>query len=278
MGTSKKRYIELHGEEAWAAKSEYHRDEHAAYCKQWREANKEKQAAYYKQYRECHRDEHAARCKRWREKNKEECAAYRESHKEERAAYNKLYNEAHKEERSAYGKQYYESNKDTILERQKQYQNAHKEELDEYRKQYYQANKEELDEYRKQWRSTKQGRASNMSSRYKSFDQQKGFSTDQNISSDWIVENIFSGQSCIYCGDSDWTHLGADRTDASKPHTPDNVVCSCGLCNMERSDKYTVEEFIEYRKLHPRSLDLGPEKSWEIVEMKGIKVIKKKNV
>ena len=121
------------------------------------------------------------------------------------------------------------------------------------------------------------GRSSILSSAYKSYDKNKGFDVSNNITKDWIVENIFNGQKCVYCGDDDWTHLGADRIDNTKPHTPDNVVCACGLCNIERNERYTVEEFKEYRKLHPRSLDCSIDKGWEIVEMKGIKVLKKKH-
>lgn len=69
------------------------------------------------------------------------------------------------------------------------------------------------------------------------------------------MENIFTSK-CIYCGDDNWEHLGCDRKDNSKPHTSDNIVCACGICNAERSDNYTVEEFIQYRKLHPRSIDI----------------------
>ena len=37
-----------------------------------------------------------------------------------------------------------------------------------------------------------------------------------------------------WCGETDWTKLGADRIDETKPHTIDNVVCSCSMCNTKR--------------------------------------------
>ena len=83
-------------------------------------------------------------------------------------------------------------------------------------------------------------------------DKNKGYDTTSNITPQWIEENLFSdGSKCIYCGDNNWKHLGADRIDNTKPHTPDNVVCSCAICNYERQNRFTVEEFIKYRKEHP---------------------------
>ena len=97
-------------------------------------------------------------------------------------------------------------------------------------------------------------RAKMLCYRYKNIDKNRGFDTTNNITGSWLYEK-FCNSSCIYCGDSDWRHLGADRIDNNKPHTPDNVVCSCGICNAERAHRYTVEEFIEYRKTHPRNIE-----------------------
>lgn len=102
---------------------------------------------------------------------------------------------------------------------------------------------------------TKNGRSNSLYRKYKSSDKRKNLDTSNNVASEWIIENIFTSK-CIYCGDSDWQHLGCDRIDNDKPHTPDNVVCACGICNCERADRFSVEEFIEYRKLHPRACDI----------------------
>lgn len=57
---------------------------------------------------------------------------------------------------------------------------------------------------------------------------------------DWFYDNIFT-KPCVYCGTT--TELiGADRIDNSKGHTMDNVVPSCGLCNMTRADRFSHEE------------------------------------
>lgn len=169
-------------------------------------------------------------------------------------------------------KQYYQEKKEQILKRKAE----RKEIIREQKKQWRENNKDRVSEQAEKYRSTKKCRAKDLKHSYSQKDFNKGFPVDQNITADWIMENIFTSK-CIYCGDDDWTHLGADRIDNNKPHTPDNCVCACGLCNFERADKYSVEEFKEYRKTHPRKLGGSIEKSWEIVEQNGVRVIKKKN-
>ena len=196
--------------------------------------------------------------------NKERIAEYRQTHKEQKKEYNKEYYQANKERITEQKKDYYQANK----ERRKEYNQANKERIAERAKNYYQihkerkkeynqANKERGKGYQKKYYSTPLGKANNLARTYKRSDRKKGFDPSNNVTSKWIIENIFSGQSCIYCGDSDWTHLGCDRIDNSKPHTPDNVICSCGLCNIERNDKCSVEEFKQYRALHPRDCDIS---------------------
>lgn len=101
-------------------------------------------------------------------------------------------------------------------------------------------------------RTLKEARAFSLATSYRKADQIKGYDTKDNVSGDWIMENIFAS-SCVYCGDSDWEHLGCDRIDNTKPHTPDNCICACRMCNVARKDNYTVAEFKEYRKLRPYS-------------------------
>ena len=144
--------------------------------------------------------------------------------------------EVERVKRSAYQAQYYQKNKERKLKNQGEYRGTNK--FREWRR-----------EYDAKRRRTKKGRAHQLISTYVYADREKGYG-DCTITEDWIISNIFNS-SCIYCGDSDWKHLGADRIDNSKPHTPENCVCSCGICNCERGDRCTVEEFIEYRKTHP---------------------------
>ena len=203
-----------------------------------------------------------------------------------RKEYYRQWIEAHPD----YNKQYREVNKERISEKDRQYYDANRERCREQDKQYYRDNREHRCEYNRQWReehpdydiqhrkqycSTQYGRANGLKNSYIKFDKKKGYPVDQNIDEDWIVDNILTSQ-CVYCGDSDWTHLGADRIDNLKGHIPGNCVCACGVCNVERGDKYTVEEFKEYRKTHPRKLGGGIEKSWEIAEQNGVRVIRKK--
>lgn len=94
------------------------------------------------------------------------------------------------------------------------------------------ANKELAKLREKERVSTKKGRADSLIRNYKSFDKRtnRGECT---LTQEYILNYIFDN-TCIYCGESDWKQLGCDRIDNSKPHTPDNCVCSCSKCNIER--------------------------------------------
>lgn len=50
---------------------------------------------------------------------------------------------------------------------------------------------------------------------------------------------------CCWCGEKDWHSLGVDRIDNSKPHTIDNVVCSCRNCNVKRG---RTKRILQYTK------------------------------
>ena len=179
-------------------------------------------------------------------------------------------------------KEYIERYGEEAWERRKECHKAwyaeHREERKEYLKTYYLKHKEQISErHKEQWKnyySTLLGRAKRLANDYRRRDRDanRGEST---LTTNWIVENILK-EKCIYCGDSDWRHLGVDRIDNTKPHTPDNVVCACGVCNAERSDRYSVEEFKEYRKTHLRSCDFLKSIKPEIVSVDGIKVIRKR--
>lgn len=81
--------------------------------------------------------------------------------------------------------------------------------------------------------STPFGRADNLIKSYRHADK-KHNRGECTITPDWIVENIFNGQVCHYCGKADWRELGCDRIDNSLPHVPGNVVPCCCECNKKR--------------------------------------------
>ena len=123
-----------------------------------------------------------------------------------------------------------------------QYYLKHKEKLVEYKKQWFKENKEERDEYRKQYRKTPMGRADYLLQRYRQSDK-KHNRGECTLTAQWIVENIFS-KPCHYCGKTDWTKIGCDRIDNSKPHTEDNVIPCCMNCNRKKNTK-SYDEFIK---------------------------------
>ena len=151
---------------------------------------------------------------------------------------------AHSEKGILKRKEYESTNADKLALMKKKYYENHKDSIDEYKHNWYIQNKDrlsdEMKEYDKYWRATKKGRASKLVGSYKNCDNNKGRGKCT-LTSNWIVEHIFSS-SCVYCGETDWHKLGCDRIDNSKPHTQDNVVCSCWDCNNERCTM-SFEEF-----------------------------------
>lgn len=158
--------------------------------------------------------------------------------------YKKHYRLEQREEIIDYHKQYYQANKERIKQRTKAYKlnNAEKvksypsyqkEYVREKNKQYRKDHLEILKAKQAERYSTKQGRARVMVIAYKRIDRLKN--TVCTLTPEWMVDNIFSGQTCHWCGETDWQKLGCDRIDNTKPHTPDNVVPSCWDCNNKRN-------------------------------------------
>ena len=201
-----------------------------------------------------------------------------------KAEYDKARNNYRLDEKRAEARLYYWNNKEKIHQKylenkekvrmkNKHYNETHKESISENKKKYYAENVEKKKGYNKAYRNTMEGKALHMALDYKREDRinnRNGFS----LTREWILNNIFTSK-CIYCGDSDWKHLGCDRISNEKPHTEDNCICACGICNIERQQKrMSVEEFIEYRKTNPRDV---PRTHQQVVEINGKKVIKKVN-
>lgn len=127
------------------------------------------------------------------------------------------------------------------LASKREYKKRNREKLKESSKIYYSEHKEQKKKRRQCYDKTQPGKASRMVDYLKKYDKKAGRG-ESTITQKWIIENIFAS-SCVYCGETDWRKLGCDRIDNSLPHTPENCVCSCGTCNVERGDRWTVEEF-----------------------------------
>ena len=115
-------------------------------------------------------------------------------------------------------------------------------------KTYYQTHREEVKKINKEYQKRKikgyYGRAYLLSKNYEQMDKNtnRGECT---ITPDWIIGNIFTSK-CYWCGETDWRQLGCDRIDNNKPHTPDNVLCSCSRCNVERN-RHSMDYFKKYQ-------------------------------
>ena len=176
--------------------------------------------------------------------------------------------EEKKKRKQEYDKEYRKRKKEKIAEYKHNYYLEHKEEKQEYDKRYRtnttehrkkikaawnKKHKEKTSKYNKEYYATLTGLAKRRRNHYLAEDKYYGHDSALTVSAEWIEENILRGHSCIYCGDSEPSHLGCDRIDNEKGHSEDNIVCACPICNWERSLlKMTVEGFIEYRKTHPR--------------------------
>lgn len=245
MGLNKTDYIRVHGEAAWEIESQ-------------------KRKKYQAKYRELHKKE-----------RKEYQHQYYIDNLEAINAQKKEYNEKNKESIKKKRKQYYEDNKPSILEGRKRYREENKDKVAESNKRWRKNNSDYVKEKQQKYYSTKIGRAKHLIQMYNQADMNRGYDISNNVDEKWITNNIFTSK-CVYCGDSNWKHLGCDRIDETIPHTEDNIVCSCGICNRERSNQYSVEEFVEYRKTNPRDNEFKLPQ--QIVEVNGIKVIRKKAV
>lgn len=134
--------------------------------------------------------------------------------------------------------------KERIRERQRKYQRnyarkkyhehkndiEYKEKRKELSQKYYQNHKDKIKQSQYEYGKTPMGRAHYLLCAYKQSDKicnrGKG-----DLTAKWIVENIFS-KPCAHCGETDWTKLGCNRLDNTKPHTMDNVEPCCKKCNL----------------------------------------------
>jgi hypothetical protein len=184
--------------------------------------------------------------------------------------------EEERERRNAHKREMYRKNREKELERCKKYREANREKINEaarkrnkeeeaieYRKKYFQDNKDHFNEWQRnnrkktkraadlKWRhetNPQKYKAGSLNGQYNSSDKKRGFDISDNVSSEWILHFINNNE-CVYCKENNWQKLGCDRIDNSKPHTEDNVVCSCRACNVERQiEGLTVEEFKVYKK------------------------------
>lgn len=166
--------------------------------------------------------------------------------KEEISQYKKAWEERNKERLRLKRQAYYQEHKEEIKSKTREYRISHSEQKKEYDRVYREEHKEERKKYdfkrclNGEYKrmhinryATPEGRAVSLLSSYRRQDRLMGRG-ECTLTAKWIVDKIFTKR-CLYCGESDWHLLGCDRIDNSKPHTPGNVVCSCGKCNNKKA-------------------------------------------
>ena len=111
----------------------------------------------------------------------------------------------------------------------KEYRQRNKERDKENLKRWRKENYERYIENQKAYRKTPMGRADILIKNYKKKDKKYGRGKGD-FTPTWLVENILF-KPCAHCGLEDWTKIGCNRLDNSKPHTKDNVEPCCKECN-----------------------------------------------
>lgn len=150
--------------------------------------------------------------------------------------YNQKYYQEHKEAIKAQNKDYKRKHKELYSDYQKTYVKDHNDELKTYHQEWLKNNQNKLNGYAKKYHQTKNGRAHRLRIDYQTLDKKKNLVST--LTSEWIYNNILSGQVCVYCGENDWQKLGCDRLDNTRAHTPDNCVPCCKKCNCKKRTTY----------------------------------------
>ena len=189
-----------------------------------------------------------------RERRKKYQAEHHEEYLEKCRERNKKYRAENKEKVHEYHNNWNANNKDKRQKYVEDYKDKHPNGRANATKKYRQNNHDKILAYKKEsYYNHKPTRAYSLYRSYKRADDLRrgGGCT---ITKEWILENVYSGQTCCYCGCSDWHKLGVDRIDNNKPHTPDNVVVSCSDCNFKRGEqnyysfRYGVKDWGELMK------------------------------
>ena len=102
------------------------KEKKAAYDKEYYIENKEAISARVKLYQENNKEKRSAKAKEWRKKNKEAIKQYYENNKEQINTKSKEWYENNKEKVAAQQKEYNEKNKEKIAAQQKEYREVNK--------------------------------------------------------------------------------------------------------------------------------------------------------
>lgn len=201
-----------------------------------------------------------------------------EEQKARKQEYDKEYRKRNKEKIAKRKREWYDKHKDEKSIYDKKYRTEHTEQRKQAKKDWYNKNRDRVSDTNKKYYETIDGIAARRRNHYVWEDRHVIHSdTSETVTKEWIIDNILNSK-CLYCCDDIPGHLGCDRIDDNKGHTPDNVICACGICNSERKIlKMSVREFVEYRKAHPREKErFGDGTSYQTKD--GIRIpLKKKN-
>lgn len=218
-----------------------------ARVKKWKEENKEYVKERDKKYREVNKEKLAEQCRQWREKNKERIREndkkYRENNKERLAKSKAIWRENNKEHISQSGKEYREKNKERIKK---------------YFKQYNKTNSEVLREKARKWREENLERAREVSRLYSKNNPEKIREINQSRRArlreldasltveQWETIKEHFEYKCAYCGKK--KKLEQEHfipLSAGGEYTHNNIIPACKKCNCSKYDKSFFEWYPE---------------------------------
>lgn len=217
------------------------------YKKEWSVKNKDRIVKEKKIYREKHKERITKNNRLAYHQNKEKYdivkKKYYESNKEKVKEYQATYYQENKDKANQSSKRFYEDNKDRMLYIQKLAYLENKDYILKRNKDYQVKNKDKVRACRKEWASSKSGKiAKKVSSHLRNT---KMRITNDNTITKTSLALLLSKQNdkCYYCG----THLDFNikfsvHLDHYIPiskggaHSIDNVVFSCKMCNLKKSD------------------------------------------
>ena len=135
-----------------------------------------------------------------------------------------------KEYRKQYMKKWIENHRERfneIKQKSRKKSDAHR----KYEEEFKETHKEWRYKWNKEYQDTLKGTANRRIQSYRRMDEERGFGKEcLDFDSGWLIENILL-KPCVHCGETDWTKIGCNRLDNTKPHTKDNVEPCCRSCN-----------------------------------------------
>lgn len=218
-------------------------------CKIYREANREKMAAYWKQYRLDHLEKYTLYGEQWRENNKDkikdECRNWYIKNREHCLNAHREWKKNNQEKMKAQNKQYCAKNAEKIaLTNKRWYQNN----IDRVRltsRARYERNKERYSETSRKWRKKNPEKCLEICKRRRTL--KKGIPYRLSIQQWQEIKNKFNNK-CAYCGkEKPLTQEHFIPVVKGGEYSINNILPVCKSCNCSKGKQDFFEWYPRYR-------------------------------